>query len=588
MSSPNLPNMTTIDMTKKDGGKVEMTQDEMKRFQECMKNPEFIDLWHDYAKEISDPKNLKEQEEYLNQVEQEAKEQGDHSFTFIFPKPNFCVRMNCKERIYINVCDDDKVEEPVEKTTGNLNASSWEVPICLGKIRDDIAEDKECKVVDACYHPKATFLAKKSDKFMVFLVEIAVENMNHTYAKDLPCTIPMEFRRMSFECVGSPAAQTIRIQPVKGKEGELVVQKKAPGHVASKTAFKGNEGFADRLAASMGDQTAKEKLKAQKKAEADAELAQLDKKRREMEEKAAEEQRRADEFKRNLAKGMGAQPAKPSFPKYTITQQGTKGYEDCWNRTEEPQRKLPKFLKVVVSLPDVKKATDIDMHLEPQVISLTSEKHKGINGDIKLPYEVNPDAASAKFEKAKKVLTVTLPVVQKESEFEKEFRLKKSEDQRKFKEDAAKQAEEERLEIEAENRVIREAKEAAARLEQERHDKENARRKEVERMLEKAAEDERLRKAEEALKKAQEKEAALKKAREEQTQANIAALENTKTSMYKEEQETRQAAEIEHEKLMKKIKKEIEAAKLSESAAQKSRRKQAELPFSNQLVFELD
>eukprot|EP00662_Eupelagonemidae_sp_cell21_P016648 gene16648-52907_t len=39
---------------------------------------------------------------------------------------------------------------------------------------------ESCVVFDAAYHPRATYLARQSDRFMVFLVEIAVENINGT------------------------------------------------------------------------------------------------------------------------------------------------------------------------------------------------------------------------------------------------------------------------------------------------------------------------------------------------------------------------------------------------------------------------
>ncbi len=62
---------------------------EIKRLEECMKQKEFLDLLNEYAKEISDPKNLKEQEEYLRQIEREQRETGENPFShqIIVPKP---------------------------------------------------------------------------------------------------------------------------------------------------------------------------------------------------------------------------------------------------------------------------------------------------------------------------------------------------------------------------------------------------------------------------------------------------------------------------------------------------------------------
>ena len=352
-----LQNMTTVDMTKKDGEKLNMTSDEMNRFKDCMKDPKFMDLWNDYAAEISDPANLKEQEEYLKQVEREAKDQGDHSFTFIFPKANFCVKLKSKERVYINICDDEKVDEPAEETTGNVQASSWNVPISLGKPRHEMHNEKPSVVVDACYHPKSTYLAKMSDKFMVFLVEIAVENINHSYINKEPEflikeQLPMQFSRVSVSAVGNPAAQTIRIKAVKGREGEIVVeQKKTPEVSKPNESFSNDDEFQDRLKASMGNASAKERIRAKKEAENTARQAAEDARLTAIRERREQEAKNAEVFKKNLAAAYGGDSKKKTADnkkKYTILHQGEVGYQDCWNTTEKPERALPKSLRVQV------------------------------------------------------------------------------------------------------------------------------------------------------------------------------------------------------------------------------------------------
>ena len=396
-------NMTTIDMTSKDGEKVKMTKDEMQRyvhlppsalsyppcphsFKKCMDDPKFVSLWQDYAQEISDPANLKEQEEYLQQVEREANEKGDYSFTFIFPKPCFCVRLNTKDsRFFVNICDDEKVDEPVEETTGDRQASSWQVPISLGKIRDADHGDKPCKVVDACFHPKATYLARSSDKFMVFLVEIAVENINHNYhqeKKEIPHALPTEFRRLTdVPSIGNPAAQTIRIKAVAGKEGELVVEPKKPKVPSpkAKDAFKdADAGFADRLAASMGNTEAKARLERERDADAARKAAEAAEAVAAAQREAEAEKARAAEFKRNLQAGFAGaagQKAGKKMPEYTIVHQGDVGYQDCFNESHRPERKLPKSLRVTMALPQVAKATELDMSIEADAISLACERH---------------------------------------------------------------------------------------------------------------------------------------------------------------------------------------------------------------------
>jgi dynein assembly factor 2 len=49
----------------------DLTSKERKRLMECMQDDKFMELLADYAKEISDPNNRKETEEYLRQIENE-------------------------------------------------------------------------------------------------------------------------------------------------------------------------------------------------------------------------------------------------------------------------------------------------------------------------------------------------------------------------------------------------------------------------------------------------------------------------------------------------------------------------------------
>ena len=556
-----------------------------------MKDPKFMDLWADYAQEISDPANLKEQEEYLKQVEDEAKQQGDHSFTFIFPKPNFCVRLDTnKERFFINICDDVKIDEPQEETTGDRQASQWQVPISLGKIREDTYKDKPCKVVDACYHPKSTYLAKQSDRFMVFLVEIAVENVNFQYhqeKKEIEHPLPMQFERVGdIPAVGNPAAQTVRIKAVAGKEGELVFeQKKAPVEKPKDKDFcKGDGNFADRLAASMGDRTAKEKLRQQKLAEQNA-IEEAERERQAaIKKKADDEKKRAKEFQRNLAVGMaGMKPNKTNFPDFTIVQQGEIGYQDCFNESERPGLKRPKSLKVTIPLPTVKRATELEMGIEEKRISLSSVKHE-FDGNILLPHPVDVDRAAAKFDKTRKVLTLTLPVVQEVTAFETNYRKEQELKREAFRKEAESQALEEQAEKDAEDeakRVVLEKEREEARVKKEAHDKA---RKEVEERLARIAAEEREK--EEASKHKRELE--MQKKYEKDLEERMQALNNTKDIMYEQEESFRKQAESDHDKAMKKIKKEMEALKLADNMLSESKKKQAELPITNSLVLEMD
>ncbi|CAD2222326.1 hypothetical protein AGDE_15705 [Angomonas deanei] len=98
-----------------------------------MNDPQFVSLFHEYMQSLSDPKVREEEEAYLRQAEEEARQSGDHSFEFIFPKPSYVLELtepgtrqlskaeaaqfasketdkNKNASTFINMCTSDKVE----------------------------------------------------------------------------------------------------------------------------------------------------------------------------------------------------------------------------------------------------------------------------------------------------------------------------------------------------------------------------------------------------------------------------------------------------------------------------------------------
>lgn len=64
----------------------DLSATEKRRLMECMKEPKFLELLSEYAKEISDPKSREENEQYLRQLEKEGNLNNINS-EIIFPQP---------------------------------------------------------------------------------------------------------------------------------------------------------------------------------------------------------------------------------------------------------------------------------------------------------------------------------------------------------------------------------------------------------------------------------------------------------------------------------------------------------------------
>lgn len=116
-------------------------QQEEERFAKAFKDPEFCKLFADYADEISDPKNRAEQEQYIAQLEGEKKlPEGKE---LMRPEPGFVVKAfkrsqkagaGTKEKMFINICQSDKLLKPVS-TRSAEKGTSWTFPHALGPVR---------------------------------------------------------------------------------------------------------------------------------------------------------------------------------------------------------------------------------------------------------------------------------------------------------------------------------------------------------------------------------------------------------------------------------------------------------------------
>lgn len=287
------------------------TPEELRTIQERMKDPTFVKLMHEYMESLSDPETRAEEEAYLEQAEREAKEGGDYTFDFIFPRPSFVVQLanpttkevtgdalhkltGSKEvknkkvtgnrsttdvHSFINICHSEKVEPFTENSASNPRQSHWHVPVAVSnkrleyyyenktkpkdispssslcgsnsssssstenaaavsKMREAYAEVQAaagkaaaapldtapfCYVYDAVFHEHTLSLANRSNRFMCFLIEIAVEQINAGYKE----SNGFEFSRLpsAILCVGYPQNQTIR---KKGSASPFAVDPLAP------------------------------------------------------------------------------------------------------------------------------------------------------------------------------------------------------------------------------------------------------------------------------------------------------------------------------------------------------------------------
>jgi hypothetical protein len=464
--------------------KIDLTPDEVERFESAMKNPEFMKLLSEYAKELENPDTMKEYQEYLNQVEkQEGKPMAPPGGgEVIFPAPGFCFKVRSTElgetKVFVNVCSSDKVDRPEEKSRGE-----WRIPLSLGAVRNDVdTQNKACQVIDIVYHPEAIKKGESDAHFKRFIIDLSMDYVEQKHGIKLKRNT---FKILKVPSKGEPQWQTIRT-------------KNSPPPTSNNNAAASANGSSQSPSQSgTGTETRKALVQ-------------------------------------DVGNGKVAK-----LPSFEIVHSGQFDMTDYMNSVPATSAnaalRLPKQLIVKVNVNECTTAAHIDADVESKRILLEFPKGHYDQMTITLPFEVDPDEGTAQFDKPKRVLTFTLPVVQPKVQKQAFQEPVKSADEQEIEAEEARKKQEER------SRRQREAEEEAQRVKKQQQEEEEA-----------------------AAAVAEEKKKA-KEERERKEKENAAA------------KAAAEAQRVEREKYQQQLQREREAAANAEKEkAESAKRKQAE------------
>ncbi|KAG5481091.1 hypothetical protein LSCM1_06770 [Leishmania martiniquensis] len=438
--------------TQQGGEKFTATPEELRAIQEKMKDPVFAELMHEYMRSLEDPDTRREEEAYLAQAEREAREGGDFSFEFVFPRAAFVVELlqpsntsvpaaelrtigvdaaaashiagnGGAVRSFLNFCSSDKVKAFTEHPTGDVRGSSWEVPVSVSQrrielykpvksspsasipaeyaaARDSASESSSsplvCIVRDAVFHPSTLALTERSARFMCFLTEIAVEHINSGYGE----SNGFPFRRLpsSIVSIGTPLNQTIRSSSPSG--GSLFdVDPRAPVLTRPTKSFPAVKGSSCGESSSSPPPSSTSATTSMPSVTRGAGLLQS----------AAGE-----------AAAAAAAASKPSsksatLPPYTIAHRGSVNLTDAWQwRVSDKRVGVPEELVVKMTFAGVRRASALDISILPdgQAVRIDptdgQERYEGL---LVLPFTVEEAPLRAQFDCCRGVLTLTLKVV---------------------------------------------------------------------------------------------------------------------------------------------------------------------------------
>lgn len=339
-------------MSIKDWEKLDISRDEVNRIGEALKHEEFRKLFKDYCEEISDPENRKLYEKEITQLE---KERGV-DVTFVNPEPGYVIKTSSDgtTKTFINIATNEKIDKPSSVSVTNDNGQrglNWSLPYTLAPPRHDL--DKKnllCHVYDVVFHPDALHLASRNASFRKLVNDTAIDAIQQAYKVTLD-RANLKFPKISFKGLAKPT----------------VIRKKAAD-------FDG----------------------------VDTEPSPIDSIYPPMPEK-----------KQPLVINPSDAPTDDyTIPKYKIVQRRDVDLQEMTNGHDAKLNvTIPSEIVVTIELPLLNTTQDANLDVTNKRIHLMSEKPAKYRLDINLPYDVKEDNGTARFDKAKRQLIITLPVV---------------------------------------------------------------------------------------------------------------------------------------------------------------------------------
>nr|XP_033808352.1 protein kintoun isoform X2 [Geotrypetes seraphini] len=347
---------------------LDLTTEEMQQLSKAFKDEKFKELFIAYAKEISDPENKKKYEEEITLLE---KERGI-DVKFVHPQPGHVLKtsLNGVQKCYINVCSNELITKPgceAGKGKDNRKGQHWSLPYSLVPGREDLGkEGRKHMIYDVVFHPETLYMASKNQRFKQMVDSTAVEAIEKQFGVKLD---EKNAKMLKLKYKGVPQAAVLRT-PLPGKPQETV-------------------DADDPLQFPYPYETEKSDLP---------------------EERGQAEVKKTATVAHQTDEDRELRCAKPNTPRYTIVHRSHFDLQDYRYVRDAAPSPIPKELVVIIDLPLLKSAEQATLDVAEKHLSLESRK-PDYSLQISLPYRVHENQGTAKFNKAKKQLVITLPVV---------------------------------------------------------------------------------------------------------------------------------------------------------------------------------
>ncbi|XP_075700129.1 protein kintoun [Rhinoderma darwinii] len=340
-----------------------VTSEELERFKTAFQDARFRELFSQYAEEISDPENRRRYEQEISEMERER----GVNIQFIHPEPGHVLQtsVNGRETCYLNVCSNPLVRKPrCEPGTDQEGRSGqhWRLPCTLTPPREELSPGGTKEVIyDVVFHPDTILLASRNDKFRSMVDLTALDTVSQQFNVLLDTR---NVRTLSEKYKGVPQATVIR-KPLAGDTPKL-------------------QDHNDPLRFPYPYDVP------------------------EYQNKSRKNSRHPPNKSHAECKTLCPEP---TVPRYTIRHRSYVDLQDYRDARDSAPSPVPKELVITVDLPLLSSASDLDLHIEGKNLRLESQK-PAYKLQLKLPYLVEDERGAAQFNKIKKQLVITVPVVQ--------------------------------------------------------------------------------------------------------------------------------------------------------------------------------
>ena len=352
-------------------GDLNVTEEELERLSKALKNEEFRKLFAEYADEISDPENRKRYEEEIAQLEREK----GVDVKFVHPNPGYVLKTSVDgtTKTFVNVCCSENIGKPTcenKVAPDGKRGLAWRLPHSFAPVRDDVdKKGGKCKVIDFVVHPDTYRMGESNGRFREMLHDTMSDSIKQQFGLQIDQK-NLKLLQMKFK--GTPTATVIRSK----QEGAKNLAKPDPDDIMNKFPYPYGE-------AGAGDKHEKKHNVTEKKT------------------------------KTLLTKETSPSPdAEFTAPMYTVKHRRHVDMKDFYSGPGiVATDTCPKELVVEVELPLLKSAAPVTLDIFEKRLVLQSTEQAKYKLDIALPYAVDENEGCAKFDKAKRKLIITLPVI---------------------------------------------------------------------------------------------------------------------------------------------------------------------------------